>query len=475
MKHGLLVISVLLWGCVLYGAPGMGRLVLFEHSIRWMNESNFPYFLKLPEVQQEIRDGVAARLQQKFQLSEVILPDAPSYRVIDGFGKAKLTWPKTFAPNEQEFALVSAMSRESTSLAIIWNLEISARLNGKVAYAKTISREVVPLSVSGYFTRQRWLEANEFTYLFLKLVDAALDLHEMPEGAISVGSIDLVTNKINQLLSADEHYTLCIDGGMLREMNSDYLLKKDAEIIEHFRYREGADATRVKNSVWNEIVNGLLGDAGLPVALSAKVKEVRMGKLIARDGAVIKFRLSWLGETQPDVLITLSGNAQMNYQIFGEVFDKKSPDALYASYIYFTRVNTNNEELTRKHFRLSGTYGTLGVSLIHFIRGNMNSKDFELIYQEQEGMVLLTIEDKPVAVLSMFNENPASRSFNGQKLSDKKRLSSGGTRINPDASSPAAEWYSLYTTSGVTEESLKDYLQLITMLFFSISQVSAAP
>lgn len=477
---GIIVIIFCFYGLALYAKPEKGKVVFMQHSIRWMDESNFPYYLKLQEVRKEILEGVDERLKQAFGLTEIERPDEFDYRVINGFGKAKIEWPKTINNNVEEIALISVLSRDVSSWAITWSIEIDARYGGKVVYSKIVTHEIVPVSYSCYLTGQRWIEQDEFSRLLLRLVEEALGLTEDVPSIIEVGSMDAIAFKINSFLPVDEHYTLSIAGGILREANSAYLIKKDSIILENFKYREGRDETRVKRAVLSEIANNILYDAGLDVMFSSQVKEIRWGKLITTDGSPLEFRLSWLDTTNPNALVTV-GKTVVS-PIVGEIYDKKNPGSVYSTYVYYKELNSNNEELDKNNYRLSlaldrnmspyKSYGTLGVSVNHYINGKYGSNDFKIVYVEQEGIVFFNVNGKEMAALSMFNENKESRSFSGMKLSVNKKSITSKTQSNPDPLSPEAERYSLFTTDEVKQEHLDDYLTLLTMLFFSIGQTN---
>jgi hypothetical protein len=448
--------------------PVAGKIVSMEHSIRWMNESNFPHYLKLPEVENEILHNLTEKTKQRFNLSSLEVPAHFDYRVIDMFGKSKIKWPKTSSV-PAEIAIMSSLSRDVTNYRIVWSMDVVVRNGSKITYSNSIQHELEPVSYSCYLTKQRWLDSNEFTHLFIKLTDEALGIADPLPPVIAVGSMAIIKNTINTLLPYEKTYTLAVAGAMLNEQNSTYQLRKESDVVSTFYYKEGSDVTQQRSGgVLSAVIKEILAGNGLNVEYNSKIKETRYGTIESSDGERDRVKLTWLTLKSEGGMLDIQDPGLR--PIAGEVFDKKYKDSVRSTFVYYKVLNTNQEELTRHNFTLTGTRGTQGVSDTHFIKGKTNGHDFEVAYPEQEGIVLISLDNKPVSALSMFNENKESRSFSGLKIDKNKKVVSSNTLGKPDPTSPSAEWYTFYTIGEIDEPATDEHVKLIIMLFFSISQ-----
>lgn len=180
--------------------------------------------------------------------------------------------------------------------------------------------------------------------------------------------------------------------------------------------------------------------------------------------------MGWLEGKRGVTIGSVSSPNQILSPMIAEMYNDK--DDVYASFIYYKELNTNNEELTKKNFKMQGTKGTLGVSDTHIITGKYNGKQFDVIYPEQEGIVILYNDKTPIAALSMVNENKESRSYAGMTLSKNKGSQAGtqGVFKKIDPSSKTAEIYSLYTSEQLNDDQTKESLRLYVLLFFAIAQ-----
>jgi hypothetical protein len=442
------------------------NVAFFEHSIRWTNESSFPYYLKLDDVSSAVMSGVKESLIEKFAYNSVGLPGNIDYRVIDMFGKAKVKWPRTAAA-EDEVAILSAISREVTGMAMIWTMEVTVRRGKQIIYSKAATHELEPLSYSGYLTKQRWLTEGEFTDIFLKLFDEALGLREPGPGVIKVGSFSTVDQTVEQYFPVIARHELAIAGAMFDERNSVYQLRNDGKPLQTYRYREGSDIISSRINVFSVILGAIFsGITGLDAEYDLKTKVEKRGRLEDEKGEQTRLRIVWLERRNN---APIGPETMFISPLTTELLDKDKN--AYGSFVYFKRLHINNEELTKKNFRLTGTKGTLGVSDMHVITGKLRGRNIELVYPEQEGMVILYSDGVPVAALTMFNENADSRSFAGVRVSKNKKSAVGKSSFaKADINSKEVEVYSTYFSESIEPELKDDSVKLFILLFFSISQ-----
>jgi hypothetical protein len=457
--------------------PGMaqekkGQIVFMEHSIRWIDESNFPYYLKFPDVENEIMQGINKSFTTKFGYKLGENSYKIDYRVIDMFGKAKLKWPKQMIKGTDEVAILSSMTRTTIGFGILWKMQINIRNGANVIFSKEVEHELEPVSVSVYMTKQRWLSAEEFASLFVSLIDETLGVLPAQPSIISVGSRPSPESKVSAIFPIKNHYNLSIAGAMMREQNSSYELKKESVAMERLIYKEGWETVSTKGAVWSGLLSDIFSQiSGLSVQFEFKTKIENRGRLENTSGNKTKLRMGWLERKKGVTIGSVEvGTNQIISPMAVEMFNDK--DDVYASFIYYKQLNTNNEELTKKNFKMQGTKGTLGISDTHIITGQYKGKQFDVIYPEQEGIVVLYSDKLPIAALSMINENKESRSFAGMTLSKNKgsQVGTQGAFKKIDPSSKTAEIYSLYTSEELNDDLTKESVQLYVLLFFAIAQ-----
>jgi hypothetical protein len=470
MKRIYLAAFAIVIAFAAYCQPGSGKIVFLEHSIRWMNESNFPYYLKLPEVEASVLTGIKESLREKMAFNDVLIPEKVDYRVIDMFGKSKVKWPKKPDPVHHEVAILSSLSRDQTGVGIFWTMEVIIRKGTKETYAKSVVHELEPISYSCYLTKQRWFDAEEFSFLFLDLFDEALGLRDPLPAVIPVGSYQAIEANVHQIMPVNEKYHLAIAGGMMQESNATYQLRKDNNTLKTFYYREGSDMEMVTGRgmfsvVLTELFNSV---TGIRLEFDLKTKVQKRGRLESDEGEKSRLNLMWLQRKNENTIFDES--VQFVSPVLAEMYDSKKD--VYASFIYYKKLNTNGEELSKKNFRLTGSRGTLGVSDVHFVTGKLHGKDFEIVYPEQDGMVIIYMEGSPVAVLTMYNENNESRSFAGQRISKNKKVVTGSSSVmgRPNAETIKAEIYSLYASADLDPQLTEESVKLCILLFFSIAQ-----
>jgi hypothetical protein len=302
-------------------------------------------------------------------------------------------------------------------------------------------------------------------------VNEALGLTERLPRKIAVGSSEAVVKQITQQIPEFTRHQLAVSGAMMRQSNTEYLLKKDSVELEKFLYKDKGSSTSTKGVLVSQIINEILkGITGINFQYTQTIKETRMGIIETSNGDANKLRLAWFMEKSDPG--STDESTRIVSPLMGELYNKDNDkENVYASFVYYKKLNTNNQELSKRNFKLSGvSQKTLGVSDTHFIEGRLNGIPFEVVYPEQEGYAIISMNGAAICALSLFNENPKSRSFNGLKLSENKKMASGGSSVlnKPDAASDEAEWYGLYTTKDIQKSEINNSVKLIISLFFSI-------
>jgi hypothetical protein len=448
---------------------GQANVVYFEHSIRWTNESNFPYYLKLPEVRYAINSIVENRFKQKFKFEAVTIAVEPEYRRINGFGKSKITWPKSASADNHEIALISAITRGTYNMNMYWSMQVSVRQAGKIVYTKEVNHKLLPYSFSFYMNHQRWMEQKEFIQYFMVLLDEVLELQQpLPEG-LPLNSKEMTQAKAIDLVPDNKIISLIVaDTVMGKQRHRAYEVREDNKTIETFIYREADYLDAVyresfSGALISELLNGIVNGTGLVRIPIPDRYEIRLNTLESSSGEKLVIRNS-RGQDAP----TNPANKDTSIPVFAlELMNINRPDATFFSCAYFKALNTNNEQLSKQHFRPSGTYGTLGVTNTHFLRGQSAEQEIELIYPEQDGMLLMTNSGQSVGVMPMINENANSRHFFHLKLADNNK-GIIPAELEAGMRSPHAQQYKLYIDKQQNPETVRRNILLLILMIHSI-------
>lgn len=443
------------------------EVVYFEHSIRWTNEYNFPHYLKLPDVRKSIYNSIEEGLKQKFQFEKISLPADVAYRVINGFGKQKMNWPNTRDKDQHEVGIVSAITRGTSNLNIYWSMTISVRHNGKVVYNKTVNHELFPYTNSYYMNRQRWMEQDEFIELFAQLFDEALEIKQPLPEVLPVNSKESCILKANDLIPSNTEYNLYVaDSVMGKDRHRIYQLRRGDQTLQTYIYRmndyvEAVYKESFGGAILSSVVDGLVNRGGNFQIPIPQTYSIVWNTLESSSGQKQIIRESQGNEQRT------SNEKELSPVYFFEVADMLHTGQDRISFAYFKLPNTNNEDLNKRNYRYSGTYGTLGVTTTHILRGKNGNDDFELIYPEQDGMLLITLNEKPLLAMIMANQNNKSRHFFHLKLADKNK-SAGLSPLETGMHSTSVQQYSLFASKELDPETAINSVKLIILMVHSI-------
>jgi hypothetical protein len=465
-RNSLSLILLLLLSSLLCNGK-QADVVVFEHSIRWTNENNFPHYLKLPDVREAIFASLDKCLKQKFQFETLSIPSEVEYRVINGFGKPKISWPNSSGTDLYQVAILSAITRGTSNLSMFWSITVSVRLAGKIIYNKSVNHELLPYTYSYYMNRQRWMEQSEFIGMFTQLIEEALELKQTLPAALSVNSKETCILKATDLIPSNEEYNLYVADSVIgKDRHRIYQLREDDQTLQTYIYRiddfvDGVYKESFGSAAITSVLDGLVnGSSNFKIPIP-RTYSVVWNTLESSSGKKQVIRES-RGNDQ-----TSTDSHETSPVYFFEVADMLNSNKDKISFAYFKVANTNNEELSKRNFRPSGTYGTLGVTTTHVLRGKNDNDDFELLYPEQDGMLQITSNDKPVLAMPMINQNNKSRHFFHLKLADKNKSVSIAP-LETNINSANAQRYTLFTTKALEHDEVINSVKLIILMLHSI-------
>ena len=151
-----------------------GHVVTFSHTIRWLNESNFPNYFLITEIKDSINDLINKKLTQKLGIKNVTFPEKVEYNIITGFGKQKKVPSISNNPSGYNIDLFSFLTRATAGNAVFWSLNVVIRKDGVIILDKEVKHEIENANSSAYMTSLRWLSPHEFQKIFSGFINEAL-------------------------------------------------------------------------------------------------------------------------------------------------------------------------------------------------------------------------------------------------------------------------------------------------------------
>lgn len=463
----IIITLILTWGSGATATAQPTRVVQLEHSLRWASELNFPNFLKDLTLEEMLLDEIGNRLSAKLEVTDIAFPGHVEYRLIGGFGKTKIKFPKS--SGDTQVAIASSITRATVGYNMIWSMQVVIKNKGKTILEKEVEHELEPYSMSIRMSTRPWLEATEFMDTFLFLLDECLGNQEYKPGIISLGSIEIVRKNIEKIIPIGDEYKLAVAGAMMSETNATYQLLKDSAVLHNFYYKDKEEwdfnLTFAPQSIFPSIFSQI---TGIETYYKLESKEKRFGTLTTDDGVKRRMRLDWLAELRKSAFDNEVVDGQILSPITGQFFEK---DTLISHFIVYS------EQRPIENFALRDAQFQQGVQdwseTVFTIIGDFRGQPFVVSYNEADARVLISLDEKIVAVLSLINSNPASLSSGGVRLSKNKRfvMTSGNIKKNPKLEVGLAEWYPFYVVDDIDDDEATEMSFILMLLFFAVGQV----
>ena len=441
------------------------QVVQLEHTQRWLTEYNFPNFLNDPFVEESLRNGILNSLSQIFPNRNIILPAHFDYRQITWFGKTKAKFPKT-SSSDYQVAITSAITRATVGYSVLWKMQVQIKQNKKILMEKEVGHELEPYSSSIRFSNHPWMDTQEFMDIFLFLFNECLGITVYTPDPIALGSPAMIREQIEELMPVGREYRLVVAGALMSHSRSSYKLMQDSLEINEFSYKP----TDVLNFGFSFSVKEVFADlfkqiTGIDTYYTLESKEHATGAIFNQRGLNRQFRLDWLEEntlsTEDEVV-----ESKIISPITGIYFDQGSMISHFIFYKEFKPLDNFN--LHNLQFKMDEDL----FESIYAIIGEFNGINFSVIYREYDELVLIKVDNKLNAALSLINVNPESLSSGGLKLTKNKTfMVSSNKLIGKPKVNESSEWYPLYTISDLEEESVSEMGYFLLLLFFAIGNL----
>lgn len=166
------------------------QVVTFTHTLRWLNESNFPNYFLLSDLRDSVKADIKRNMIQQFNATNVGFPEKVGYQIITGFGKPRNNPSVTKYSSGYDLEIYSFLTRATSGYAVFWSVKIILRKEGKIIHEKEVKHEIENSASSGYVTSMRWMSTKEFRTIFGVLIREAMGMVGEYTHKIKVGGIE---------------------------------------------------------------------------------------------------------------------------------------------------------------------------------------------------------------------------------------------------------------------------------------------
>jgi hypothetical protein len=450
------------------------KVLIFKHELRWTDETRFPNYFLYQNINDSIFKDTKLELMNYLKVSEVQLPEAVSYKIINGFGNQKIELPKAISDNDFEIGLFSFITRATVGELIFWKLNIVIRQNNKIIFQKEVSHELEYFNVSGYVTSQQWLSPEEFQDVFQRLVKEALGVLPASNEKIILGSLETQEKKASALLLNPTRQLLKINGAWKSASNFSAKLESADQTILDFNFKDEM-IWKFPKPTLSDFLAPLFTDAtGIGVSYDTKIVHQKKGALTFSDGQKFGINLKWIEiETKSTNSDEVTKQVVSN-PLIAELYNEKEQIG-YFVYTRFENVRTTDK--TEKKFNAFTGYqttNTLGIEHIHRIEGSLHNKPLYAEYNENRGIIEIQSGDERLGVMVVQNCNPENQSIGNVTLSKNKRFisSSSGNFGKPSMErTKSVEWYPIYFPEKSSNEAKRLSVETLICLFFGIGNM----
>ena len=309
---------------------------------------------------------------------------------------------------------------------------------------------------------------QDFRQIYQMLLDECLGLRGKSTDALMVGDPQLIRQKVEEYIDINKTYRLAVAGRMMEKSASIYRITNGNTVINEFALNSSKkEFSDEESKIGQDVARGIFTTlTKVDVSYSRESQETRMGTIFTPEGEQREVLLSWLEEIERSTDEEEGVSSTIISPITGQYYNQ---DSLVAKFVYYEeyipRTNSQRVDVHQVNYN--------DVDAIYRIIGEYGSQPFEVVFRDVEKLIVISTNYDNRAVIPMINENTNSRKV---KIKMKDNVLSKSTpqdifrTLNVDAS--AAEWYPIYTTNEVDDETVTEIGYFIMLLFFAIGHSS---
>ena len=470
------LLSLLLLIGSLHTAIGQDASVItFKHTIRWVEESDFPNYFLNPEVRDSINTQMRADLIRQFRFSNVIFPDNIEFRNIKGFGKPKDDPTGSSVSNSYDVHIFSFLTRETTGYGLTWSLKTLIRKEGKIILKKE-AKHRVEYSNNIQASQQR-LTSTDFQKIFIGLIRETLSLESNYTGATTIvigPNREEQEKEIRLWFPKSKRYLLKTSGEWPNLHNFSSLLISEKDTILKFTYKNKLDIASEQISLKPMLAKMFTDVTGVGMDYTVKEEGKKRGVIQFQGGKRLLIHMKW---TEEKTSTTNSDEVQNRIISPSEV--QLYNDSTNIGSFSYRRITKNlPSDQPKEKFSLTNgsfTEGLSGTGVIHRVTGILNHSPFTAEYNVMTGLIELNSGNQTLATMLFYNCNPE----NNPALKKINTAVQAGPVSAPDSKggNPSSKkegklkWYPYYMKDGASPEEVATSLEILVCLFFGMKNM----
>jgi hypothetical protein len=436
----------------------------FQHTVRWVNEANFPALVKQESVRDSLLQVAADVLREHFNVEKVGLPPTVDYNYISGFGKDKIREPSGDETTGQTAVYIHTfITRATTGFAVNCRMNALAVKDGQTVYTKETEHELEYFSPTGYLSNLPWYDETAFIDLYRELLGELFSIRELMPAKVKVGSLEMIETSVVKQMGDPERMILNTAGDFLHGNNFAFNLRAGEDTVARVSYYNGWDLSLPKVEINMSRLGAELFKSvtHIDFGYRAHSREIRYGRLEHAGGRVTKLRMEWM---QEETRYT-DGSGGVSYATSPMEMDAYENDQLIAYATYHAEMKgdapTMKELMSMKQPTQSRTF---------WLEGMIRGEKFVSGYDPTTALLTVSKDGRPKLIVIMMTMDSANGGFSNMTLSKNKRFVTSSYKTVGKPSFRKPESYFLYCQKGMAEADLLKYLDTILLLFFGVGK-----
>lgn len=473
MKVTIITLSLMLSTGLLFAQKA--QVITFRHTVRWLNESNFPNYFIERNTHDSIYADVRKNLKKILNVTEVELPGKVEYKIISGFGKPKDEPNPGVVPVGDVVNIYSVLTRATTGMAVFWSVHVTISNNGKTTLDKEVKCEIENENAAGYMSKNvRWFSPIEFRKIFGGLFSEVLGTGQPMGEKVVVGSIEEKEKEVRSWFPNSTMYILKTNGVMQSGGNFSAMLVNGNDTILSMAYKNKLDMVFGPLSAKPLFAHLFTGLTGIGIEYTLKQKDHKSGELEFSNKQQIEILLEWIEEVTYSTTSDET-TSRITVPLIGQLIKDNQPQG---EFIYQRISEVISTPETKEKFSLiagntiENSYGT---AIQHRVKGNLNDLEFTVEYDELFSFSDIKVNNEILASMIFQNCNPQnSQSFNEEKLSKNKKMMTsfysnvGKPKLNKEEK---LEWYPVFIKNDASLDEMAEVCQLLVCLFFAMGNM----
>ena len=447
-------------------------VITFKHTIRWLEESDFPNYFLNPEVRDSIKTQIKADLIHQFKFSNINFPDKIEYRNIKGFGKPKEDLAESSPSNGYNVHIFSFLTRETTGYGLIWSIKTLIRKEGKIILEKEVKHNII-YSNDIPASQQRF-SSRDFQRIFIGLIRENISMESEYTGAMTIAigpNREEQEKEIRLWFPKSKRYLLKTNGDWPQLDNSSSLLVSTKDTIMMFNYKNKLDVATEQISLKPMLAKMFTDATGVGMDYTVKEKGRKRGVIQFPGGKSLLIHMKWAEEKT-----ATTNSDEVQSRIISPLEVQLFNDSTSVGGFSYQRISKAlpADRPNEKFSLTSGSFteSSSGTVVIHQVTGILNNSPFTAEYNATTGLIELNSDNHMLTTMLFYNCNPESN--RSLKKINPSATAGAGSEEDTKSGNPSSKkeaklkWYPYYMKEGASPAEVTTSLEILICLFFGI-------